>query len=96
MAFDTWELGTDIDLLGEWANIDGENQDPDTIALDLTEPDGTVTSWVKADLTQDVVGKWYRVHTTAQVGLHTFTFTAIGSGTQVVKTGYFRVVDLTP
>ena len=96
MAFDWYEVGTTVHLVGEWNDLEGERVDPATITLMLTEPDGTVTTKNKGDLTQESTGIWYWPLLTTQLRLHAFTYTAVAAITTVVKTGYFNVRELNP
>lgn len=93
-TFPSYEVGTDVDLYGEWSSQIGK-EDPEQIALEVTEPDGTKTTKTKTDFTKESDGVWYYRFTTDQVGLHVFTIVATASDSSTVsQTGYFRVRDL--
>jgi len=76
--------------------------DPTTIALVITEPDGTVTTKAKADMEQwteqdgqTSTGHWRYKFRATQLHIHTFEWTWVMPGSpadQANETGYFEVV----
>ena len=76
--------------------------DPTTIALVITEPDGTETTKTKADMEQwieadgtDNTGHWRYKFRATQLAIHTYEWTWVMPGSpadQGNETGYFEVV----
>jgi len=92
--------GSDAWLRCVFFNDDYEEEDPETITLTITYPDGTTAVKGKGDMVQwvepdrvDNTGHWQYQHTNDQLGFHKFhVFFVMASGDNGVALGRWKVI----
>lgn len=88
----THESGEARQLTSHWYDEDGEGVEPSAITLTITAPNGTTTSYNKAQLTQgDTVADWFRLFAPNADGVWRYTFVGTVGGFPVEQGGTFLV-----
>ncbi len=90
---DTREVGSVVRMWVKFYDQNDDLFDPDAIALDVKEPDGTITTKAIGDLTKVDTGDYYYPWPVAQVGLHTYRYAGTASNYGLVNSRYFNGID---
>lgn len=69
-------INTTYEIEASFEDTAGSPIDPENITLTITEPDGSVVSKVKADLTNPTVGTWQFRHKLTQSGTYVYSWFA--------------------
>ena len=70
----------DKNVIGRtWTYLDGTPVDPDFASITVREPDGLLTKFLKADMTNPTIGTWLITWTFRKSGRHVFTFETAGN-----------------
>lgn len=94
----TLDIGEAFVYTSDWYDEDGAPAEPSAITLDIHLPDGTTTSFTKAQMTTPdiapaVLDTWERATTITATGLHRYTFTGTVDGRTVIASGMFVAGD---
>jgi len=87
------EVGAVTRFWAKFYDEDGQPFDPDAIALDVKEPDGSITTKAIGDLTKVGTGDYYYPWPIAQSGLHVFRFTGTAADYGLVRSIYFQAIE---